>query len=161
MNKNKATKLINNIIERINENLKERSVCKEEIYVKTWVIGSLERIQNKIETGEVYHWISRDAQTYEKCFKDFFNNYFCLRINPQMKIYVINVLFDFDIRNMIVDLYHALFTKQQSEEILSKVRNYCGFSLNSDVDETEKYYLYEFEYLRRYFNGGVNNNGFK
>ena len=148
MNKGKAIKLINNIKERINQNLKERSVCHEEIYVKTWVIGGLKHIENKITTGEKYSFHFGN-DTYENCFKEFFNNYFCLNIDPKMKIYVINVLFDYDIRNMIVDLYHAIFTKAQSEKMLGHVRNFIGFITNTGEDT---YYLYEFEYLRRYFN---------
>lgn len=154
MNKQKSLQLITEIKNQIQQNVKEKSKGTERLYINSWVIGELDYIQNKIKTGEIYTWESRENQTYEKCFKDFFNNYFCLRIDPSIKIYTIAILFTFEIRNLIVDLYHALFTKQQREKMLQYVSNSIGVN-TTNMTETDAYYTREFEYIRRYFNNGI------
>ena len=148
MNKKKALQIIENLKYRINKNIAEKETCNEHIYIQSWVIGTLGQIENKIEYGSACLYSDRDY-TYESLYRELINYYFCHNWDPKIRIYCIGILWDFETRNMLVDLYYALFTKQQRDEQQKNVRNYVGFTLNANYDD--KYYLYEFEYIRRTF----------
>ena len=148
MNKKKALQIIENLKYRINKNIAEKETCNEHIYSQSWVIGTLGQIENKIEYGSACLYSDRDY-TYESLYRELINYYFCHNCDPKIRIYCIGILWDFETRNMLVDLYYALFTKQQRDEQQKNVRNYVGFTLNANYDD--KYYLYEFEYIRRTF----------
>ena len=154
MNKKKALEIIENLKNHINDNIKEKETCGEHIYIQTWVIGTLDQITNKIKTGSQYLYSSERENTYEELYKELINYYFCHDCDPKLRVYCIYILFDIETRNMLVDLYYSLFTKQQRDQQQKYVRNYVGFTLNAGYDD--KYYLYEFEYIRRIF---LNNRG--
>ena len=110
MNKEKTLKIVENLINTIrkNENNPEYECAKP--YVDTWVVGALKTIQEKINGNEFYYGTE---QTYAQLFQEFICTYFCLNINPSIKIYAIACLFSFELRTLIIDLYNHLFTLDQ------------------------------------------------
>lgn len=110
MNKEKTLKIIEEIINEIKEQEKNPEYECAKLYVDTWVIGALKTIQEKINGNRFYYGAE---QTYSKLFQEFICVYFCLNINPSIKIYAIACLFNFKLRSLIVDLYNNLFTLDQ------------------------------------------------
>lgn len=78
MNKNKAQKIINLLKEdfRLNETMNNR------LYVETWVIGSLEEIESKMN-GKLYYF--RNKNTYRELFNDFDKYFHCENISEHIK----------------------------------------------------------------------------
>ena len=110
MNKEKTLKIIEEIINEIKEQEKNPEYECAKLYVDTWVIGALKTIQEKISGNKFYYGTE---QTYSKLFQEFICVYFCLNINPSIKIYAIACLFSFKLRSLIIDLYNHLFTLDQ------------------------------------------------
>ena len=79
MNKNKAQKLIN----QLKENFNESKTLNNRLYVESWVIGSLEEIELKMN-GKVYYF--RDKNTYRELFNDFEKYFHCENISAHIEI---------------------------------------------------------------------------
>ena len=145
MKKERSLKIINQLRDNIEKKL---SACKyhEEIYIKSWVIGSLNMIEKKINDS----WYCEDS--FYDLFTDLMNHYMCINIDTKILIYVAMILWNEENRNLIVDLFSSLFTERQIEKMLNSTHNFIGFTLSvNKCTENEKYYLIRFEELRRYF----------
>ena len=105
----KTLKIIEDLINEIKENEKNPEYECAKLYVDTWVIGALKTIQDKITDRCSYG----TENTYANLFQHFICVYFCLNINPSIKIYAIACLFSFKLRSLICDLYNHLFTLDQ------------------------------------------------
>ena len=134
MNKEKALKIINNIKEAIKKNELEES----RLYVDSWIIGSLNSIETKINGGYVYK-----NRTYEQLFKDFISYFFCRNIDPAIKIYAIASVFTFEIRDMIIRLFECMFDLQYRNEACDNV-GFIAWNDNWMSDKTR------FEVIRRW-----------
>ena len=125
MNKQKTL----TIIERLENIIQSKKETHEyeiaKIYINSWVIGTLEEIKTKIIGVDVPYMVKHN--TYARLFQEFIGIYFCTRIDPKIKIYTIAVLFDFDTRDLIIDLYKQLFNKKQRDND-STLRGYIEFN---------------------------------
>lgn len=78
MNKNKVLKLI----KQLKENFNESKTLNNRLYVETWVIGSLETIEDKIN-GRLYYPYN---ETYKQLFTDFYKHFICKNISEHIEI---------------------------------------------------------------------------
>lgn len=107
MNKEKTTEIIENLIDNIEKQAQYPEFDCARLYVKSWVIGGLNSLKSKINGG--YNYYPENA-TYKTLFQDFICYFYCLNINPKIKIYAIGCLFSVYTRDLIIDLYESLFT---------------------------------------------------
>ena len=135
MNKEKTL----TIIERLETIIKAKKDTPEyevaKLYINTWVIGSLEDIKDKINGNEIISYYS-SRKTYAQLFQTFIGIYFCINIDPKIKIYAISVLFDFETRDLIIDLYKQLFDKEQRDND-SHLRGYIEFNQLTKISQFE------------------------
>lgn len=141
MNKEKTLKIIERLQQIIDSKKETPEYEIAKLYINTWVIGSLEEIKEKINGNELVTYYS-SRKTYAKLFQEFINLYFCKTINPTIKIYAIAVLFDFETRDLIIELYKQLFSKEQRNNDSHSI-GYIDFN---DLGETT-----QFEVIRRCF----------
>ena len=80
MNKQKLNKIIDDFKENINKDLEQHQAIK--LYVKSWVIGGLEMIQNKANGGSNYYPFNA---TYKELLRDFMSCFFCSRISEELR----------------------------------------------------------------------------
>lgn len=141
MNKEKTLKIIERLQQIIDSKKETPEYEVAKLYIRTWVIGSLEEIKEKINGNQLVTYYS-PRKTYAELFQEFINFYFCKNINPEIKIYAIAVLFDFDTRDLIIDLYNQLFTKEQR----NNDSHSCGY-IEFDYLSAQS----QFEVIRRCF----------
>lgn len=134
MNKEKTLQIIEKLQTIIEENSKNPEYECAKLYIKTWVLGTLDELKTKIIGVDVPYMV-KDT-TYSRLFLDFVNLYFCRNINPTIKVYAIAVLFDIKTRDLIIDLYQHLFNKQQ-RNIDSRSCGYIDFEFLSDESKFE------------------------
>ena len=134
MNKEKTLKIIINIKEEIKKNEMEEA----RIYVDTWIISYLSRLESKIIGCSNYPIY----ETYADLFTTFINHFFCRHIDPAIKIYAIASLFTYENRKLICELYKQLFNKEQRRE------NALGVAYDFEWSETHE--MSQFEIIRRF-----------
>ena len=78
MNKNKAQKLIN----QLKENFNQSKTLNNRLYVETWVIGSLETIEDKMN-GRLYYPYN---DSYKELFNYFYKHFICKNISEHIEI---------------------------------------------------------------------------
>ena len=143
MNKEKTLKIINRLqlILDSKKSTPEYEVAK--LYINTWVKGQLKTIEEKINGNELVTYYS-PRKTYAQLFQEFMCLYFCLRIDSKIKIYAIAVLFDFETRDLIIELYKQLFDKEQ-RNIDSHLRGYIDFN---DLSKESQFEVIRHNYTR-------------
>lgn len=112
MNKEKAIKIIQELKNEINKNEMEEA----KLYTRTWVIGGLSQIEAKVN-GESFY---PSYATYEDLFREFAKSFFCINIDPAVRMYAIASMFNINVRNLVVKLCEVLFTLEHRKEICSK-----------------------------------------
>ena len=88
MNKNKLLKTINELRNNIKKDLDSHTnIC---LYVKTWVIGGLDMLENKAKGKLSYVWPYK--ATYSYLLNDFLKSFYCCYINEKIKSETIKYL---------------------------------------------------------------------
>ena len=113
MNKEKAIKIIQELKDEINKNQIEEA----QIYVQTWVIGGLKQLESKINGGFDFY---PSYATYEDLFRDFIKHFFCINIDPAIRMYAIANIFSLKSRKLVVQLFETMFTLEHRIQICSK-----------------------------------------
>ena len=135
MNKEKTLKIINKLQSIIDSKKSTSEYEVAKLYINTWVKGQLKTIEEKINGNELVTYYS-PRKTYAQLFQEFIGLYFCLNINPKIKIYAIAVLFDFETRDLIIDLYKQLFNKEQRNND-AHLRGYIDFDYLNKLSQFE------------------------
>ena len=143
MNKEKTLKILKELKETIKHNLQENKVGSEDLYINSWVLGSLEILEDKLNKKYIYSYYGYNGDTtYKGLFKSLLNFFFCRNCNPTIKIYVIGILFNTKIIKLLVDLYYSIFTNEQIHEMLDKYT----YTIHSLTNEWQ----IRFEFMRQW-----------
>ena len=106
MNKNKAQKLIN----QLKENFNESKTLNNRLYVESWVIGSLETIEEKMN-GKLYYPYN---DTYKNLFNDFEKYFHCENISAHIEIETKERLLTEENISIVEELRRCMFGKESA-----------------------------------------------
>lgn len=103
MNKNKAQRIINQLKRNFNEN----KTMNNRLYVETWVIGSLETIEDKMN-GRLYYSYN---ESYKELFNDFYKHFICKNISEHIEIETKERLLTTENTVLVEELKRCIFGK--------------------------------------------------
>ena len=107
MNKNRVQKIINELKESFNQS----KTLNNRLYVESWVIGSLEEIELKMN-GKVYYF--RDRNTYRELFNDFEKSFHCENISKHIEIETKERLLTKENIKLVQELKRCMFGKESA-----------------------------------------------
>ena len=105
MNKQKAIKTIDNLIEEITSRANTEEYAEAKLYINTWVIGGLKSLKSKLNGGFGYY---PENATYNQLLQIFIRYYFCININPDIEMCAKACLYSSTIRSLIISLFENM-----------------------------------------------------
>ena len=107
MNKNKAQK----IIKQLKSNFRQAETINNQLYVDTWVIGSLSELESKMR-GDVYYQLASNRNlTYRVLFDDFDKYFHCVNISEHIEWETKERLLTMENINLFYQLKQCMFGK--------------------------------------------------
>lgn len=107
MNKNKAQK----IIKELKSNFKQSETINNRLYVESWVIGSLEEIESKMNGNIFYRYSSYRDLTYRGLFNEFDKYFHCENISENIKSETMECLLTTENISLFYQLKRCMFGK--------------------------------------------------